>query len=125
MELNWIKCQGGAWCKLNSVNLDHAHFNNIEGVYIIWHGATKPWTVYVGQGKIKDRLTEHRIDNGIQQYADYGLFVTWAKVPQADRDGVELYLAEYLQPLVGERYPDIKPLKVNVPFDRIEVNLPW
>ncbi len=63
LHLNWTRCEGNVWCKLNSVNLEHAHFNNKPcGVYIIWHGGTKPWAVYVGQGDIKERIAEHRKD---------------------------------------------------------------
>ncbi len=62
MQLNWTKCQGDVWCKLNSVNLGHEHFNNRHGVYMIWHGGSSPAVVYVGQGNIKDRIIEHRKD---------------------------------------------------------------
>ena len=30
------KCQGDVWGTLMDVDLGHAHFNNMEGVYIIW-----------------------------------------------------------------------------------------
>ena len=72
-KLNWSKCQGEIWCKLNFVNLDHQHFNGVEGVYIIWHGGKNPHVVYVGQGKIRDRLRAHRNDAEIQSYAPSGL----------------------------------------------------
>ena len=79
LHLNWTRCEGNVWCKLNSVNLEHAHFNNKPcGVYIIWHGGNKPRAVYVGQGDIKERIAEHRRKQEIQKYEHLGLYVTWA-----------------------------------------------
>lgn len=117
LQLNWIKCQNDVWCKLNSVNLDHEHFNNREGVYIIWHGGPTPAVVYVGQGNIKARLDEHRSDQRIQRYASWNLYVTWATVgEQQHRDGVEAYLASIWRPIVGEKYPLASHIVVNFPW---------
>ena len=117
LELNWTRCQGDVWCKLNSVNLEHAHFNNKPcGVYIIWHGGTKPWAVYVGQGDIKERIAKHRKDPDIQQYEHLGLYVTWATVQEYYRNGVEAYLANQWRPIVGRHYPQVDPITVNSPW---------
>jgi hypothetical protein len=116
MTLSWIKCVGDKWCPLNTVNLDHPHFSNMEGVYIIWHGGQNPATVRVGQGFIRDRLRAHRSDPEVQAYSALGLFVTWAEVAAGDRDGVEAYLASILQPLAGERFPQRTPIPVKLPW---------
>ncbi len=116
MNVNWNKCQGNAWCPLKTVNLDNSHFVDIEGVYIIWHGGQKPKTVRIGQGVIRDRLRAHRDDSEIQAYSQHGLFVTWANVDARNRDGVEAYLANTLAPLVGERFPDVTTVAVNLPW---------
>ena len=116
MQVSWIKCQGEVWCQLGTVNLTHSHFDNMNGVYIIWHGGTSPATVYVGQGFIKDRLAQHRSDSRIQAFLSLGLFVTWASVPQAQCDGVEAYLAQRLQPKIGEQHPAGLPIEVNLPW---------
>ena len=116
MQLNWTKCQGNVWCKLNSVNLEHEHFNNMQGVYIIWHGGTKPWPVYIGQGNIKDRIAEHRKNPEIQQYANLDLYVTWATVHENHRNGVEAYLADAWKPKVGKLHPSASPIAVNSPW---------
>lgn len=116
MRLNWEKCQRDIWCKLNSVNLGHEHFNNMNGVYIIWHEGPNPTVVYVGQGNIKDRLASHRSNRAIQKYASLGLYVTWATVRAQDRDGVEGYLADIYRPIVGVDHPTA---------ERIVVNSPW
>ena len=116
MQVQWNKCQGNEWCPLNTVDLDHSHFNNMEGVYIIWHGGSNPATVRVGQGVIRDRLKAHRNDPQISAYANLGLLVTWASVSQSQRDGVEAYLAQKLNPKVGERFPTRAPIEVNLPW---------
>ncbi len=116
LQLAWGKCSGGNWCQLNSVNLSHDAFNR-SGVYVIWHGGNKPRVVYVGQGVVRDRLSDHREDARIQAYADRTLYVTWAAVPAGKRDGVEAYLSSTYGPLVGERRPTATPISVNSPWD--------
>lgn len=117
LELNWTKCERNSWCGLITLNLSHRHFDNLEGVYIIWHGGNNPKTVRVGQGEIRDRLGKHREDNEILAYNNYGLFVTWARVVKEHRDGVERYLAERLKPLIGSTFPNVTPIGVNLPRD--------
>ena len=115
--LSWNKCEGSAWCPFLTVNLRHPHFQNLEGVYIIWHGGQNPATVYVGQGNIADRLAQHRLDPRILQYSSLGLFVTWASVPAGPlRDGIERYLADKLEPKVGVGYPNVVPIAVALPW---------
>lgn len=116
MVLSWVKCVGSVWCKLSAVNLDHEHFDDMVGVYVIWHGGDNPSVVYVGQGMIKDRLRSHRTDERIQEYANLDLYVTWAKVEPAKRDGVERHLQDRWSPIVGDRYPDVDPIEVNSPW---------
>jgi hypothetical protein len=115
-QLSWNKCQGEVWCNLLNVNLDHPHFDNMSGVYIIWHGGQNARTVRVGSGVIRDRLRAHREDPAILQYRQLGLFVTWAAVSGATQRSVEKYLADRLRPLVGERFPDVPQEVVNLPW---------
>ena len=116
LNLNWTKCQGDVWCKLNFVNLDHHHFDHIEGVYIIWHGGKSPHVVYVGQGKIRDRIHEHRSDAEIQEFGPQTLFVTWAALASEFRNGAERYLADRWAPKVGRSHPNVAPVEVSSPF---------
>ncbi len=116
MILDWIKCGGSQWCNFFNLNLEHAHFKNFEGVYIIWHGAPNPAVVRVGQGIIKDRISAHRQDLEIIKYKSYGLYVTWAEVASPYRDGVERYLGEKWNPKVGTKFPDVSPIEVNSPW---------
>ena len=115
LQLTWGRCIGNRWCRLDTVDLSNEVFDGLEGVYLIWHGGNQ--FVYVGQGDIRDRLGRHRNDPRIQAYAESGLYTSWASVPARQRDGVETYLSEVCQPLVGERRPDAVPIKVNLPGD--------
>ncbi len=116
-ELEWMRCWGDVWCKLNFVNLNHEYFDkDVSGVYIIWHGGPNPAVVYVGQGNIKERIDVHRKDPEIQEFEYLDLYVTWATVPEEYRNGVEAYLAYKWKPRVGTNHPQ-------APF--IEVNSPW
>jgi len=112
MQLEWQKCQGDVWGSLMNVDLSHSHFNNMEGVYIIWQGNGP--VVRVGQGIIKDRLTAHRNDTAITAYPS--LYVTWALVGTLYRDNIERYLANVLRPVVGDTFPDVAPTQVSLPW---------
>jgi hypothetical protein len=116
LTLDWQKCQGNVWGNFLGVDLQHNHFNDMYGVYVIWHAGQNPATVRVGQGCIRDRLQDHRNDNAILAYKQDGLFVTWASVSANNCDGVERYLAEILKPLVGDRFPNVSSIKVNSPW---------
>ena len=117
-RLNWTKCQGEIWCKLNSVNLDHDYFKYAKrGIYIIWHGGQKPAVVYIGQGDIKEELLLRRKDSGVQAYEQFGLYVTWAVVADNQLDGVQDYLMQAWVPKVGVAHVSNK--------SSIAVNFPW
>lgn len=116
MDINWIKCNGQQWCNLIHLNLNHDHFNGLEGVYIIWHGGPNASVVRIGQGAISDRLKAHRQDPQILEFKDFGLFATWAEVAPVYRDGIERYLAEKWNPKVGDKFPDARPIVVNSPW---------
>lgn len=114
LTLTWIKCENGNWCNLERLNLETAVG---EGVYIIWHGGETPRVVRVGQGSFSARFQVHRTNPQILAYKKRGdLFVTWASVQESYRNGVERYLSEKWNPLVGEAFPDVLPIAVNSPF---------
>ena len=54
-------------------------------------------TVRLGQGKIADRITDHRNNEEILRYNDDDLLVTWAEAPAEQLDGIEKYLADCAQ----------------------------
>jgi hypothetical protein len=116
MQVTWTKCQGEVWCKLHFVNLDHEHFNNLEGVYVIWHGGQTPSTVYVGKGVIRDRLKFQRSNPAIKQFENLGLFVTWTSIPREQQDGVGIFLSQKLKPMVAEQFQSATPVEINSPW---------
>lgn len=114
MAFDWIKYESGNWCNLFTLNLDDPHFNNMEGVYIIW--APGSYVIRVGQGFIRDRLKAHKVDPEILRHKITTLFVTWASVTPFLRDGVERFLGETLRPVVGTSFPDVVANHVNLPW---------
>ncbi len=112
LTVQWIKSQAGTWLELETFDLKTA---SGSGVYVIWHEAQPGRVVKVGQGDIRDRLTAHRNDNAILYYRSRGtLRVTWAIVPATQLGGVERYLADSYSPLIGDRFPDVAPIAVNL-----------
>jgi hypothetical protein len=85
-------------------------------VYVIWRTGNPAPCIYVGSGNIKTRLANHRNDARITDHARNGkLLVTWASVPpESDRLGIERYLADHYQPLVGDTHPNVVPIEVNL-----------
>ncbi len=109
-----LKCIGDEWCPFGGLDLAKV---TEHGVYIVWHGGTAPHTAYVGQGDVADRIADHRNDPTITRHAQKGaLYVTWASVPVAQRDGIERYLADKHSPLEGDWHPEVAPLAVNSPW---------
>ena len=116
MVVSWMKCVGDVWCKLNAVNVDHSHFDGMEGVYMIWHGGSQPSVVYVGRGVVRDRIKSHRTDQRIQRFANLDLYVTLARVDAARQKGVEAYLAGRWPPKVSDVHPNVPPIEANSPW---------
>lgn len=113
-RIHWIKAQAGNWLAFQTFNL--ASIGDVQGVYVIWRGGKTPAVVYVGQGDISARLSNHRRNLDILAHAEHGLYVTWAAVPAHQMDGVERYLADTWSPLVGDAHPDSLPIAVNSPW---------
>jgi hypothetical protein len=87
----------------------------VFGVYVIWQRGNPSRAVKVGQGDIADRLSKHKQDRTITSYGNPDLSVTWAVVSAAVADGIERYLGDYYKPLIGDRFPDVIPIVVNLP----------
>ncbi len=113
MNVNWGTCgEDNHWCDFERLTLNSNGFEGKKGVYIIWSGKT---VIRVGSGLIKDRISVHKDNLEINKYKD--LKVTWAKVNATQMEGVEKYLSDVLDPLVGERFPKRTPIEVNLPWD--------
>lgn len=127
VRVDWYKCEGGVWCPLESLDLSQDSVQQ-RGVYIIWT-PTKPLpVVYVGQvrtGTFGKRFDDHLQDKTITRHGLYNsrskkrhLYVTWAVVPPHQRNGVERFLADRLDPIEGDRHPDVLPIPMNLPTRR-------
>ena len=124
--VDWNKCKAGTWCALVELDLNHEHFDEMQGVYIIWSGEINPVTFRVGQGYIRDRLGKER--NHIDMNGTIGkhkIYVTWAKIDQTFCNGVVRYIAEALEPLFRSPYPDVAPIEVNLPAPLCDESFPW
>ena len=88
-----------------------------EGIYMIWHGGENPAVVCVGQGNIKNELAARRQEQKILQHKDKGLFVSWAEVCSAYREGAQKYLMNLWQPKLSEAHFNLLPVKVNSPWE--------
>ena len=115
MKLTWMKYRAGGWSQLNDLNLRAPQFDNLEGVYVIWHGVETGAYVRVGQGKIREKLQFHQTDAEVQAFKALSLFVTWTSVLERFRGGVEAFLVKELRPKLGSVTPHIDPIPVNLP----------
>ena len=114
MQVTWIQSQAKSWLNLNTFNLSTV--GDDKGVYVIWHGGNPGRVVRVGQGNIADRLGIHRGDRKVQAYAASILYVTWANVAAHLMNGIERYLADTWNPLVGDAFPNALAIAVNSPW---------
>ncbi|MCY4654210.1 MAG: hypothetical protein OXC95_13725 [Dehalococcoidia bacterium] len=91
-----------------------------EGVYVIWRQGNddnSPRYIYVGQGIIAQRLLQHQKARSLLELENHVglLWVTWATISPYQMDGVERYLGDVLDPMLGNRHPDADPIPVNLP----------
>jgi len=123
--IEWEKCKRGTWCNLSELDLDHEHFNDMEGVYVIWQGEENPVALRVGYGCIRNCLANERNDNDVLAYHEDEIYVTWGKVGRKFCGGVVRYIADVLQPELESSSPDVKPIEINIPSPWYEERFPW
>ena len=112
MRLEWRKCVGDKWCPFLALNLTNVQES---GVYVIWHSGGR--IVYVGQGVVAERIAQHRASWRLGPHDRKKMLVTWARLEDQHRDGVERYLAETLDPVVvGSARLKDPPIRVNLPW---------
>jgi CheY-like chemotaxis protein len=122
--VQWEKCKRGTWCILAELDLDHRHFNDMEGVYVIWQGEENPVALRAGQGLIRNSLARERNDKDLLAHTENReLYVTWAEVNPRFRDGVLRYVLGALKLEFEDNYPTVRPVRVNLPW--YEVSFPW
>jgi len=130
LTLDWTTTDTtGALLRFYDVDLTSVH---AEGVYVIYsppnifaapdafglrNAFGAPRTVYVGQGVVADRLQQHRSNQTMKSMnAQTTLNVAFAPVTAMLRDGVERWLANRLQPMLGDVHPNAVPVEVSLPF---------
>jgi hypothetical protein len=101
-------------CRLNILNLNNAHFDNLTGVFLIWKGEDKHDIIKVGKGLIREKLTAMKTDSEVQEYGSE-LFVTWAEIIPGNLNGVEAYLCKELHPRIQENLNGSEVIMVNLP----------
>lgn len=114
MKIDWCKCVLGSNCRLNLINLNSEHFDNLIGVYVIWYGNDISNVVSVGKGNLRDELVIMKIDKKVLEYGP-DLFVTWAAVPGTSLIGVETFLCNELNPRISHLIKSVEPINVNLP----------
>ena len=114
LERNWATCRGGnPWCGFHSFTMDD---EEAFGVYVIFtqdeYGYKK--ALYVGQGKIWDRIIKHRVEKNIPS----GALVTWARIPEIPANNIERYLIAKLSPSMNAKRDEYDPhgTTINLPF---------
>ena len=119
LVLEMMKCLGDRWCNLYDVRLDSRHFDELDGVYIIWYWQKKylPAVVKTDQGSIRERLLQDRQRPSILALKDYDLLATWASVGESQRDGIGRYLGETLDPIIESLLPKASPIRVILPWE--------
>jgi type II secretory ATPase GspE/PulE/Tfp pilus assembly ATPase PilB-like protein len=115
LPIYWNRCEGDIWGELYAVNLNDPHFDNLEGVYMVWLGGSKPAAICAGSGLIREKLAERRASPELMLLREKSLLVTWAKVDGIASAGVERWLLENLRPKIPNRIPDSLPVEVNLP----------
>ena len=115
LPIYWNRCDGDVWGELYAINLNDPHFDNLEGVYMVWLGGNKPAAICAGSGLIREKLAERRTAPELIALREKSLLVTWAKVDALASKGVERWLLENLRPKIPNKAPDSPPVEVNLP----------
>lgn len=110
MNIYWVKRGYDNWYRVDSVS-EAIISARYVGVYILWYfdGSGIARTVRVGEGCINEGIKTARQDPEVQQYAERGLYATWALGHDCHRKRIAVSLSQKLQPFVGPRYPDLDP----------------
>ena len=115
LSVYWNRCTGDTWAELYAVDLNDPHFDNLEGVYMVWLGGSQPAAMCAGSGLIREKLAERRAEPLLAGMKEKSLLVTWAKVDSISRAGVERWLLENLRPKISNALPGSVAVEVNLP----------
>ncbi len=98
----WVTTAKGGFHQLMRIDPDEMNLRDVGGVYVIWHGGTKPEWLFVGESPSIARAIDQALDmDEITEYESMGrVYVTWSPIQQDFRRGVLLYLAQSMKPLI-------------------------
>ncbi len=116
-NLDWQKCPLGKWHNLLELPLGDNFLIGLEGIFVVWHGGQQPAVICVGQGNIKEELSGLQKNPEILQHKEKGIFVSWAEVCFAYREGARRYLMNLWQPEFKDVSFGFLPIKVNLPWE--------
>ena len=120
VAIAWIKTRVAddvpeRWGELFALDLNDEHFDDLEGVYVVWHRGQDP-VLNVGCGPIRSRLHELRCDPAIVKVLQSTeVYVTWARVDPTVQDRVGRYLVTALNPQIIPDLPEVEPIPVDLP----------
>lgn len=82
------KCAAGTYFILLKLDLEHKHFDEMEGVYVIWCGDPNPVALRVDYGYIRNCLANGSNDKDALPYEQDEIYVIWGKVDRQFCGGV-------------------------------------
>ncbi len=122
----WVITAKGGFHQLMRMDPDELNLRYVGGVYVIWHGGTKPGWLFVGESPSIGRAIDQALDmEDITEYESMGrVYITWSTIQQDFRRGVLLYLAQRMKPLIpNPRTPkegSVDPIPVLAPGAKAE-----
>jgi hypothetical protein len=119
MTVEWMIGTDNEWCDFDSLNLSDPYFDKINGLFVIWFGPSdkgeEARVVCVGHGLLRCKLGNLRDDPVSARHASRHMKVTWAEIDAHHAQGAETYLIGALNPIHGERHPNVVQTIVNIP----------
>ena len=122
--LEWHKNSEGKWWTLADANVEDEHFDDMEGVYIIWYEDHDQVTLRVGQGHIRDCIVSERNNEEMWRYVqEHEIYVTWAQVERKYLEVVAKQIAQATKPRLKSSSPDVGTSVVNLPWYEEELTM--
>ena len=120
IDPNWARNENSKFFRFINLNPENHELAGKPGIFIIWHGGTKPTWVFVGTSRDLARDLDWCRDNEDIMYFERfgGLFASWAFVRKEYQDGAARYLTQIAKPLVDN------PVAPGAGADPIPVLLP-
>jgi hypothetical protein len=99
----WARSPKGQFFRLIHLDPEEEGLSGVGGIFVVWHAGLWPQWVHVSAAEDLAAAI-HRLadDAGVMSYeVNGGLFVSWALIPPAHREGTVAYLTGRLRPAIG------------------------